>query len=176
MFHDLRLFRQRRSNTHKALKLGVVSVLIALLVILGFALQAPTPALASHYRASQLTWVKTGTPLTATFSLSASYRRSFFSPLPNVGDTIAPALIDYGDGTTDSPNLTVIAVDTVKDSITVSGSFNHTYSGNGPFTAAVSDCCRLDTSINNASGPIRDETIVSFPSVAGSPESTLPPL
>lgn len=178
MFYHKLLSKPHRFVLDKMLRLMLVGLLVTSLAIFSVVLQAPVPAFASHYRATQLTWTKTTTARVATFTLTATYRRSYFSPEPNVGDTFQPSPIDYGDGTSDTPTLTAIAVDLANDTVTAEGSFNHTYSADGPYTAAISDCCRLSSPlhINNPDGSIRVETIVSFPTAAGSPESTLPPI
>lgn len=164
-----------------------VSLLLGLFVsALSFMVEAPTPAFATHFRAAQLTWTHASTAHQADFTLTMSFRRSYFaqippyssSSLPNVGSTIqfVPGTMGFGDGATLVPNLTVNSIDATNDTLTAEGTFSHIYAGNGPYTAYIDGCCRLSSSINNHDGNLRAETIVSFPTVAGSPESSISPV
>src|SRR6476646_3835873 len=52
---------------------------------------------ATHERSAQIRWQAVGTN-TAQVVVTAGMRRSFYTPLPNVGDSIAYAWINFGDG------------------------------------------------------------------------------
>ncbi|HLL03553.1 MAG TPA: PKD domain-containing protein [Myxococcaceae bacterium] len=56
------------------------------------------------------------------------------------------------------------------------GPITHTYSDDGPFTAEVFSCCRLEEQANAAGGSYRLGTQVGFSLANSSPVSSLPPL
>ncbi|GAC1535469.1 MAG: hypothetical protein NVS2B7_04480 [Herpetosiphon sp.] len=134
--------------------------------------------LASHGRALQLAWVKSGTNV-ATFTLTGSFRRSFFTPQPNVGDTISEGTLTFGDGASEPATTTVVSVDTANDVVTSRSTHVHTYPSAGPFTADIDGCCRLGSAgghINNTDGRFRVETIVDFGATSGSPSGSVAPI
>jgi len=147
-------------------------------VTAGLVFTAAPPAAATHFRASQLTWTRTG-PTTAEFRSVVSARQSFsLFGNPAVGATIEPTDIDYGDGTSESPPHQVVFVDLANDLLIAEATFSHTYSTAGPFTASSSGCCRLSGPLhqNNADGNIEAETIVDLAATAASPVSSISPI
>src|SRR5215468_10046607 len=68
---------------------------------------APPPAIPeTHGRLSELYWSASG-PTMATLHGIAGIRRSFFSPPPNVGDSVFYTTLAFGDGGI-SPNASWI--------------------------------------------------------------------
>jgi hypothetical protein len=144
------------------------------------ALALPTSAVASHNRASQLTWerVAGGDPGDVEFTLTYSARRSYYSSL-DVGDTFSDPQVLFGDGQSATPQLTVIAVDEDEDVVYAEGEVRHTYSGAGPYTAVLSGCCRLQGSsghVNNPDQNFRAQTTVNPTGDVGGPNSSIRPI
>jgi hypothetical protein len=153
----------------------------ALIVGLAIMLGGAQMAGASHYRANQLTWHQTSGN-TVEFHVTGSWRCSFFFSAPcsaSIGDTFSVPGVNTGDGTFLSGQMTVTAVDVVNDVVSGSGHVTHTYSGPGPWTASVSDCCRLSSfngHMNNGDGSVRFETIVDLTQTSASPVSLISPI
>ncbi len=135
------------------------------------------PAQASHFRATQLTWHATGTANQVEFHASVSARRSFYGS-PNVGSTIQPVTLDYGDGTSDAPAFTVTFVDAANDYVIAEAHVTKTYSGLGPWNALITSCCRLGgpQHINNPDGSFQAATIVNLAATTASPVSSISPI
>lgn len=152
-------------------------LLMAMVLSLFPVVQPPKRAEATHFRSTQLNWTHvSGT--TAKFDSTLGLRRSYFSPLPNVGDTISPVTVYFGDGTSASPPHTVTSVDEANDWILAEAEFNHTYPAAGPYTAYANTCCRLSKPphINNPDQNNRAETIVDFAKTSASPQSSITPI
>lgn len=156
-------------------RLALVLALVSSLFVAADITGAPS-AEATHLRSSQLTWRATG-PTTAEFESTIGVRRSFFGS-PNVGDTITPISIFFGDGSSTAPPHTVVAVDAANDWILTEGTFSQTYASAGPFTAFGSVCCRLSGPLhrNNPDANNRVETVVDFASTTASPVSSISPI
>jgi hypothetical protein len=148
----------------------------------------PTPAFATHFRYGTVTW--TADPANTrnvTFNVTTSWRRSFFSPLPNVGSVIDGAAVDlyfcFGDvacsgASGGTPmNLTVTSVDPTQDLFTAVTTLSHGYPFPGTFTAYHEDCCRLSTLANNHDTGFRIWTTVTTASPLDHPPGTgVPPI
>lgn len=149
----------------------------ALLTCLGLALIFAPSAWATHNRATQLTWSKGIGAGEVNFTIQFVARRSYYAGPPNVGDVIADPFLDFGDGQGETPSLVVIAVD--GDTIYTEGHVSHTYSGNGPFTATMGSCCRLQPSsghINNSELSYSVHTLVDFVRASSSPQVSVAPI
>ena len=161
----------RGPTTTLALALALVC---ALLVSLG----ATAPlAYATHNRATQITWAATGAGREVSFHLSFVARRSYYSN-PTVGSTISDPSLEFGDGTSTTPAMTVIGVDTARDVIFTQADVTHTYASSNKVTAVFGGCCRLSTSnghINNPDGDFRTETLVD-PAGSASPRASINPI
>ena len=157
-------------------------VLAMLLLMVG----APAPTRAdspaatdspdSHGRLGQLYWSRT-TGNTVEFRAIVGARRSYYTPLPTVGSTVNITPIYYGDGTSSDSAFLVTFVDVANDYFIAEKVVTHTYAGSGPYTAYLSDCCRLGTTnghINNPDQSFRLETIVNLAATTASPRSSLP--
>src|SRR4051812_27491226 len=107
----------------------LVSSLLAVPVVIA---TTAAPALATHYRATQITWTRSA-PTTADFHMTASYRCSYpiFSPggtcTAAAGDTFTLDPIHYGDGNVDYPTWTITSVDSANDVLTAEAEPEHTY-------------------------------------------------
>lgn len=105
------------------------------------------PASASHGRANQLNWHKGAGPTEVEFHLTGSWRCTyFFNPCaPAVGQQFpySNGFLDFGDGTSENAEFEVVSYDPVNDVVSGEAHITHTYPANGPYTAAISDCCRL---------------------------------
>ena len=137
------------------------------------------PAEASHFRSNQLSWLATGVDTVEFHSTMAVQGTFFGNPAPVAGDTVLPITVDYGDGSgASSPAHTVLAVDTLNDTIVTEAYFHHTYVGPGPFTAQASACCRLSSPshLNNADLGVSLSTVVDLASSSASPESSIAPV
>ncbi len=91
---------------------ALLSLLLALTAAMALQLVLPAqPAGASHYRAMQLSWVKTGST-TAQFTATVAMRADYFGPPPAVGSTInIRDTVDLGDGTNSDDAFVVEVVD-----------------------------------------------------------------
>ena len=138
-------------------------------------------ASASHYRANQINWHQ-DSGNTVEFHVTGSWRCTFFFSAPcsaSIGDTFSAGQFDHGDGTSEFPTMTVTSVDVTNDVISGEAHLEHTYSGPGPWTASVSDCCRLSSfngHMNNGDGSIRYETLVDLGQTSASPVSLVAPI
>lgn len=155
------------------LKHSARSLLVLLLWILAF---GASPAFASHLRGISLTYQPTSTPGTVKFTLLYSYRASSgcneHSPC-QVGDTTS-AFVDTGDGHTEYPIATVTSVNSADDYMISIATFTHAYTGNGPYTAQYSDCCRLSNLKVGSGGNIVLSTTVYPFSTNHPPVSSMP--
>jgi hypothetical protein len=153
----------------------------ALGIGLAMALSGAQIASASHYRANQLNWHQ-ASGNTVEFHLTGSWRCTFFFSDPcsaSIGDTFFASGVDAGDGNFLSAEMTVTGVDVVNDVVTAEAHLEHTYSGPGPWTASVSDCCRLSSSnghMNNGDGSVRYETLVDLSQTTASPVALVAPI
>lgn len=153
----------------------------ALGVGLAIALSGAQIANASHYRANQLSWHQ-DTGNTVEFHLTGSWRCTFFFVAPcsaSIGDTFSAGSMTPGDGSSIFPTMTVTGVDVVNDVVTAEAHISHTYSGPGPWTASVSDCCRLSSfngHMNNGDGAVRYETLVDLSQTSAGPVALVAPI
>jgi hypothetical protein len=130
----------------------------------------------THGRLSQINWLTTG-PNTAQIHVVAGIRRSFYSPPPNIGDSVPYAFINFGDGAHSATSLFIVTyVDVTHDWILAEKNESHTYSGPGPWIADFNDCCRTapPQHINNPDQSYRVETRVNFAATTASPVGSLP--
>ena len=150
--------------------------LLCLLVGLG----AAGPVRAGHFRYGSLTWSNVASDpshLTEQFKVSQSWRRSF-SAFANVtvGSTVTTDVLDFGDGTSTDIHLTVTSVDLAGDSFYGEATISHAYAAAGNFRAFFTNCCRLSTLSNNASGSWYVNSLVNAGSTNNSPVSTVAPV
>lgn len=158
----------RRTRSGRAARRARLTALTASAMMIAASLFAldvgdADDAEASHFRANQTTWVKTGAD-TVQFTLTNSWRASYY-PVNNVGDTFKDGTFDFGDGTSASITWTAIAIDSVNDIVTATAVFDHTYATTGPFWAFQDNCCRLGSAnghINNSGGNIHMRTYVDL--------------
>lgn len=149
----------------------------------------PLPAGATHFRANQINWHTTATPGEVEFHLTGSWRMSAYSyesaagasdwhDQPVVGDVFQPVGLDLGDGTFDSSYWLVTAVDVSNDVVSAEAHVSHTYSGTGPWTAAIDSCCRISppTHRNNPDGGLRVASLVNPAGTSASPVSQISPI
>jgi hypothetical protein len=130
---------------------------------------------ASHQRSGQISWQTVGTN-TAQFVTIIGTRRSFYTPLPNVGDSVNYTWIAFGDGQMSSNSLFIVtSVDVVNDVIIAQKTATHTYVSSGPYVASISGPGRT-TQINNPNLNWRAETIVDFLGTTASPVTSLAPI
>lgn len=157
----------------------------------------------SHFRFGHLTYVKTG-PTSVNFTLKNAFRRNGYAcraaPLstivsctgpsgrPGPGDFIREDIggtsLSFGDGIrTARLFYTVDAIDvpgnwlqgTALNPGTTDTLIPHTYSSVGPFTAAISSCCRTFAEVNNRSRSYRVEAIFNLQDGnTANPASSLP--
>jgi Ca2+-binding RTX toxin-like protein len=167
-------WRARRKSIFSA-------VMVAALLTIGRVATTAEVAGATHYRANQLSWHKTG-PTTAEFHYSGSWRCSaFFIPCSSasIGDTFVPDFTDFGDGGSASNTLEVTAIDTLNDVVSGEVEFDHDYgTAATAFTASVDTCCRLSAPLhrNNPDGNFRIETLVDLGKTTASPVSSISPI
>lgn len=135
------------------------------------------PASATHNRATQISWTKGAGQGEIHFTVHFVARRSYYFPEPNVGEQIEDPVLEFGDGSSTLPSLTVSEVD--GDTIYTQGQVVHTYSGNGPFTASMGSCCRLSASsghVNNGDLYYRVHTLVDPVRASSSPSIAVAPI
>lgn len=153
---------------------------VALLGLVGIAAEpSPEPASATHNRGTHLTWEDTGNPGEVEFQLTLSARRSYYGN-PNPGSTISDFSLDFGDGTSTTPVLSVIAIDAGADILFAEAHIHHQYDPASllSYRASLSSCCRISASsghINNPDGSYRVETLVD-PGSGRSPSSSISPI
>ncbi len=167
-------------RTVRRLGSAVVAVISMILAMLTVSVATAPSAGATHYRANQLSWHLGASPNEAEFHMTGSWRCTYFfaSCSVSVGGTFQEPVVDYGDGNSDTPVLTVTRVDTVNDVIDAEAHFTHAYAGTGPFVAASQSCCRLSgpLHINNPDGDVRFETLVDFAKTTASPVALVAPI
>ncbi|MDQ2772715.1 MAG: HYR domain-containing protein [Bacteroidota bacterium] len=151
-------------------------LLLCLLVGLG----AANPARASHFRYGGLTWRTVTTDpskLTVQFKVSQAWRRSFgpFSTV-TIGSTVLTDVLNFGDGSTSNVNLTVTSVDIAGDSFFGEALITHTYATAGAYQAFYTNCCRLNTLLNNANSAWYLSSLVAAGSGNNSPVATVAPV
>jgi hypothetical protein len=130
---------------------------------------------ASHQRSGQISWQTVGTN-TAQFVTIIGTRRSFYTPLPNVGDSVNYTWIDFGDGQMSSNSLFIVtSVDVVNDVLTAQKTATHTYVSSGPYLASISGPGR-PPQINNPNLNWRAETLVDFRGTTASPVTSMAPI
>ena len=167
---------------------------LALLVLVGAVVSGlPSVAEGSHFRYGTLSWVPTGNPGEVEFRLTAAFRRGYSGSGPDsravtgdiITETIGGTSLLFGDATSTSTlRFRVTAYSVTEDWVigealhpsTTTVGVRHTYAGAGPYTAAVSSCCRIFPMNNRSSGSYRLETIVLPKSGNRSPVSTLVPI
>ena len=145
-----------------------------------------SPANATHYRATQITW-QAASGNTVNFHVTASYRCTYpfisgnldcdSTPTP-AGTTFQSDRVNMGDGTSAGGTWEVISIDPANDVVMAESEFSHTYATTGPYTAALDSCCRLSgpDHINNPDGYVRSETIVDLNLTSANPVSSMPPI
>ena len=165
----------------KVCALGVVWVLGML----------PATAQASHFRGGYITWFRSS-GLTVEFSVRTFWLHGAIN-LNSCG-TETEHQFNFGDGsglapslcfTGGSANAVLIATQTDINGVQfdiIDYLTQHTYAGEGPFTAFLESCCRDDSLINNdpfdpAFQPYRVETVVDLgDGNSASPVTTMPPV
>ena len=133
---------------------------------------------ATHFRAGNLSWAEGSNPGLVEFNISFVARRSYYgSGTLRPGDTFSDPSLNFGDGASTTPNLTVVAIDDSDDVIFAEGFASHTYTANGPFNASLSSCCRLESPhINNPGQDYRITSLVDFVNAPQSPSTSITPL
>ncbi|MGH9154936.1 MAG: hypothetical protein ACRD1K_03585 [Acidimicrobiales bacterium] len=154
----------------------VLTVVCLLALAVTTEVRRAPPAEASHFRAAQLTWTRSG-PTTAQFKSTVSARRSFYGA-PAVGATVSDLTFDFGDATFATPPHTVVLVDVANDYLIAEATFSHTFPSAGPFTVRGDSCCRLSGPLhkNNPDGDIRAQTLVDLAATTTSPVSSISPI
>ena len=167
------------NHSRRRLVLSAITALIAaMLAILGFS----SPAEATHYRATQLTWHHhAGAPANQVeIHAEASWRCGLYFPAgcPAVGTQFFADPIAFGDGFFSNGQWTVLSTDPANEIMTIEQHATHNYSGPGPWTVAFDGCCRLSgpNHINNPDGTQRAVTIVNTAATSASPESSISPI
>jgi hypothetical protein len=162
---------------HSRRTLLTLGLVLGVVVSLTF---ATTEAQASHFRGGTISWVPTGTTGEVEFRIKW-FERGGTTPVGSA-DSIA---ITFGDGFVGTATGTVTANNAAEDWYTSDMKVKHVYAGTGPYTAFVSNCCRLSppssyangNGLNNSSDQtIRLETLVRPRSGNNSPTSSLPPI
>ena len=158
--------------------------LLALLITVAlaaatFAVVSATPAEASHFRSTQLTWevmeVHPDGSVDVEFTSTVAARRSFYGS-PTVGDTIQPVHdFEMGDGNTiNGGDHTVTLVDEANDWVQAERSFEYTYSERGEYTAFWEQCCRLRESDGHINNDNLQNRIETFLDLSGDPDDPVP--
>lgn len=136
-------------------------------------------AYASHFRYGNVQWTRVDdASRTVTFSITSAWRASYFSGVV-VGDTINTAItFTFGDGTSQSFDLTVNSINASEDWFVGTATLTHTYSGTGTaFTAGFTGCCRLTTLSNGNGQNFKCITTINLVTGnLGSPVSNMPPI
>lgn len=134
-----------------------------------FVITTAAPSYASHFRYGTITWrtPNPGIPRQVEFTAQLAFRRSFFGT-PNVGDTVVPGSLCYGDGVCDNLSLVVQSVDVANDWIQGTFVMNHLYAAAGTYIVDHSNCCRFSSLLNNHDTNWRVSTQVTIP-VSGTP-------
>lgn len=136
------------------------SLLLPLLLILSLLLCFSAPAHASHFRFVSFRWrPDPSNQRTAIITMTLAFRRSYFSPAPQINNTIdfSPSNNDVrvGYSTTRCPNrlAKVSVINTAEDWVLGEFTCSYTYPGTslGPFRATWSGNARID-SLKNAGG------------------------
>ena len=107
-------------------------------------------------------------------------RRSFFAAR-NVGQTLTPIDVQYGDGFSNRPIHTITSINIDEDWTIAEAVVTYTYPHSGPLTFRMGVCCRVSTLINNANSVAFGEGTVdlrpdSNGKVNSSPTTSLSPI
>ena len=139
----------------------ILKAVMAITVIMLFLV---VPAEATHYRYGNVSWSRVNDASRAvTFTVTTAWRRSFFSPTPNVGSVVNVGNFLYGDGSGQALNITVTSVNAAENWFVGVATLNHTYAGAATnFTAYFQNCCRLSTLENNSDLSFRTQTAVQL--------------
>jgi len=161
----------------------LASVLVCLLSFAG-------TAYATHFRYGHIVWQARPDlgPSVAEISLFASFRRSGYGA-PVIGsvitENIGATTFQFGDGgATGVLRFRVLAFDATQDWIYAIAlnpvdpnlPITHTYSGPGPWVAAINSCCRISTLRNAPDGSYRVATTINFSTDVSSALATVPPI
>lgn len=155
----------------KAFRNGVL-VAVACVGLIAFA----STALASHNRSTQLSWSKGAAEGEVIFTIDFVARASYYG-FPEKGETIVDPVLDFGDGGSVSPSLTVTEVD--EDVVYTHAQVVHTYAGSGPYVATMGSCCRLSASsghVNNGDFSYKIHTLVDLAKANSSPSIAVAPV
>lgn len=150
--------------------------LAALFVCLSVGLMFSSSAVATHNRATQLSWTNGAEDGEILFTVEFVARRSYYGS-PGLGSVINDPVLEFGDGELTTPDLTVLDVD--DDIIYTQAQVTHTYPGDGPYTASMGSCCRLSSSsghVNNGDLSYRVHTIVNLAKADSSPSISVAPV
>jgi hypothetical protein len=155
----------------------LLALAAAAALLVGLPTVAAPPAGATHIRANGISWHRTGTTQ-AEFHVSGAWRWSYYGR-PPVGDQVSESWFSFGDGTSTNPPFTVTFVDPVNDLFIADAHFAHDYgSAPGPFTASLSNCCRLSRPLhrNNPDGDLKLQSLVDLAGTSAGPVSQISPV
>lgn len=133
-------------------------------------------ALATHDRSTQLSWTKAAGGNEVEFTIDFVARRSYYG-FPEVGETIYDPELSFGDGTFETPGMTILAAD--GDIIYTQAHVTHTYPDAGRYTATMGSCCRLSASsghVNNGDLYYSVHTLVDLEKADSSPHIAVAPV
>ncbi len=163
------------------------------------------PAQATHFRSGNLTWNETETEREANYSLTLTFRRSYFAAVPPYSTTNLPVVgssislpqtnsdpfnfgLNSGSTAGNNPIGKVVAVNTAEDFLVlqVGGTppptgalpFTHLFPAIGPYTSTYQGCCSLSNlTLGNNDQTYRASTRVQFGSGSdGAPVSSVTPI
>ncbi len=116
------------------------------------------------------------------FTIRQAWRGDAFGAFPSVGTVYAAGsygdfYMNYGDGGGDYFAFTVTSVNAGENWFAGIGTLTHTYTGNVDVIANYDNCCRIGALVNNSSGSMRNESVVTLSQTNNaSPLSSIPPI
>ena len=135
-----------------------------------------TAAFASHLRGTSVSWSPSAVSGKVQVTMQYSQRTSYGCDAGTcvLGGTISVPF-NYGDGSAAvTIPLTITSLNAAEDYLSATGTFTHTYTAVGPFTAFYESNARVSTIKSGHDQDLRMETLVSPFSTNHSPVASMP--
>ncbi|SFT63256.1 Legume lectin domain-containing protein [Lishizhenia tianjinensis] len=127
-------------------------------------------SLASHFRHGTISWrVLSGN--TIEFKVSQAY-----AGYRAIGTSSNYDVLHFGDGTSQSFNVTVTSSSSAENWHYGETTFTHTYANAGDYIAYFQSCCKIYGMVNNSSASWRNETKVNVGAGNDAPVVTMAPI
>eukprot|EP00898_Chlorokybus_atmophyticus_P005217 jgi/Chlat1/5697/Chrsp38S00427 len=127
-------------------------------------------AQATHFRYSFTSWRKDTSanagPYDVIITVTQSWRLSYyFTVPPSNGDIFTSTTLYFGDtspATAISLNLAVTGTNTARDIVDGQAQITKSFSGPGPYSVYINDCCRISTLSNSPDSSFLVQTVIDM--------------